>query len=459
MFRDFGAFILKGAAAFAVAAASAAGTVNAQESAVPVPKIDSSAMRSAGTGANSGIVDRVVAVVGTTAITWSDVLAAINQQRAQGLRLPTDSAGQMELAHDVLNGLIDEELLIQKARALKIDLTDTEVANEVDRRIQAARAQFPTDSAYRAELRAAGLGSPEEWRRTLLEQTRKVALQRRAFQKLSEKMKPATVTDKEIDEAYQKAREELRKRPAAITFRQVVVPPRPSVAAKAAAKARAEAVLAELKAGGDFELIAKRESADSVSAKLGGDLGWNRRGVMVVEFEKAMFALNPGQLSNVVETQFGYHIIRVDRVQPGEVKARHILIAPKLDSSDVTRAKETADSIAARWRRGVPFDSLVKVHDNTEEKGILQPFPYDSLPAAYKMALVTSKPGDISDPFPLGNPATPKFAVVQVVTRTEPGEYSLAEVREFIRAQIAQERGTRELLDDLRKETYVSIRL
>ena len=71
--------------------------------------------------------------------------------------------------------------------------------------------------------------------------------------------------------------------------------------------------------------------------ELGGDLGWNRRGRMVPEFDRMMFALNPGIISPVIETAFGFHIIRVDRVQPAEVKARHILIRPTVDTSDESR--------------------------------------------------------------------------------------------------------------------------
>ncbi|PYO48336.1 MAG: hypothetical protein DMD72_07595, partial [Gemmatimonadetes bacterium] len=119
-------------------------------------------------------------------------------------------------------------------------------------------------------------------------------------------------------------------------------------------------------------------------------------------------------------------MIRVDRVQSAEVKARHILIAPLIDSTDVAAAKVEADSVAAQWRRGVPYDTLVaKHHDPTEEKGVLQPFPRDSLPASYSAALANAKAGAITNPFQLANPrGQPKFAVLQVVTATDAGEYN-----------------------------------
>jgi peptidyl-prolyl cis-trans isomerase SurA len=262
--------------------------------------------------------------------------------------------------------------------------------------------------------------------------------------------------------AFERSRADLQKRPASITFRQIIVSPKASASAKARAKARADSLLDELKKGGDFELIAKRESMDPGTKALGGDLGWNRRGSgLVPEFEGMMFAIRPGELSPVFETAFGYHIVRVDRVQAAEVKARHILIAPTIDSADVAAARTLADSIAVQWRRGVPYDSLAtKHHDPTEEKGVLNPFVRDSLPASYIAALAGAKEGDVTAPFQLANPrGQPKFAVVQVVTETEAGEYDVSQVRERIRAQLAEERAIRQMLDDLRKQTYVSLRL
>ena len=102
-------------------------------------------------------------------------------------------------------------------------------------------------------------------------------------------------------------------------------------------KAKAEEVLAKLRAGGDFAALAKEVSADPSNKDKGGDLGWFGRGMMVKPFEEAAFALKPGELSGVVETQFGYHIIKLDerRMQDSpngqpveQIHARHILIAP-----------------------------------------------------------------------------------------------------------------------------------
>jgi len=407
-------------------------------------------------------IDRVVAVIGEQALLWSDVLTAINQRRAQGMQVPPDSAGQAALAKTILGELVDEEILVQKAKEMKLEVVDADVTSAADRQIKQARSQFASDEEYRNELRKAGLGTPEEYRKGLIEQYRRQNLQQKAFAELRKKAKPVNVTDEEIAAAYEKSRADLQKRPATVTFRQIIVAPHASAAAKAKAKARADSLLAEIRKGGDFEQIAKRESMDPATKQLGGDLGWNRRGSgLVPEFEMMMFALRPGEVSPVIETAFGYHIIRVDRVQSAEVKARHILIAPVIDSADVAAAKIEADSVTAQWRRGVSYDTLVaKHHDPTEEKGVLQPFPRDSLPPSYAAALSGAKAGDVTPPFQLANPrGQPKFAVLQVVTMTEAGAYNEAEIRDQIRAQLSEERSIRQLLDELRKQTYVSLRM
>ncbi len=406
-------------------------------------------------------VDRVVAIVGNQPLLWSDVLAYINQQRAAGIAVPPDSAGQMTFARDALNQLIDEEILVQKAHEMKVDVTEAEVNRSVDDQTKRIRDQFKTEDEYKTELRNAGFGTPDEYRRTLYAQFYRRALQQRVFPDLQKTAHSRNVSEAEVEEAFQKNKELLKTQPATVTFRQIVVAPKPSAEQKKRARAKADSILAEIRKGGDFEQIAKRESMDPGSKATGGDLGWNRRGAMVPEFERVMFALRPGQVGPVVETPFGYHIIRVDRAQAAEVHAHHILIAPEIDSTDLAAARLEADSVARAWRAGASFDSLVvKHHDPAEEKGILQPFVRDSLPASYTTALTGKKAGDVTDPFELAAPrGGPKFAVVQLVTVNEAGQYVESEVRDRIRQQLIAERATRQLLDDLRKRIYVAIRL
>jgi len=408
-------------------------------------------------------LDRVVAVVGDVPITQSDVQERVLAKRQEGAQLPTDSVSFHAFLLGVVNELVEEELLLQKAKDLKVEVPDADVNNTVDKQIKDIRGRFPTEAEYRSELQKAGLGTPEEFRRYRADQVRRNELISRTVKQLREEGKiiAPNVTDAEVQDAYERNKSALPKREPSVAWRQIIIAPKPTEKSRAAARAKADSILAELKAGGDFELIARRESDDPGSKANGGDLGWNRRGRMVPEFDRWMFALPPGQLSPVIETAFGFHIIRVDRIQPGEVKARHILIAPKVDSADVVRAHLEADSVAAAWRAGASFDSLAKKHHDFasgEETTLLTPFPRAQLPTAYQQAFADKKPKDIVTFEIAGNATVPaKVVVAQVEKVEEGGDLTLAEVKERFRSRLAEEGGIKRLMDSLRKQTYVAV--
>jgi peptidyl-prolyl cis-trans isomerase SurA len=409
-------------------------------------------------------VDRVVAVVGDQPILMSSVQEIIYQRRAQGLPAPADSAAMAALIRQVVNELVDEELLLAKAKAEKVELTDEEVNTQVDRQVRAVRERFKTELEFRDALRQNGLGSPEEYRRGLVDQARRNAMQERLISKMRQdgKIVNGSVNEADVSEAFEKNKATLPKRPALVGFRQVVIATRPSTASRDAARAKAESLLAEVKKGADFEQVAKRESMDASNKEVGGDLGWIRRGATVPEFERWAFGLTPGVLSPVVETSFGFHVIRVDRVQPAEVKVRHILIMPKTDSTDVERGRVVGDSVATAWRAGASYDTLAaRYHDQAggEEK-VLPEFDRAQLPESYQKAFEGRAQDDIVGPFQIANPrGAPKHVVAQVTTMKEGGDYTVADLRQSIRDQLAQERGIRRFLDGLKRETLVAVML
>ena len=427
----------------------------------PLGAQDSSAMVIPAVGHQIPI-DRVVAVVGNKAILYSNVIEAVNVRRSQGLQLPPDSAGQAKLLRQIVDELVDQEVLVQAAKAEHVTVADADLAATVESQIKRVRGQFETEEQYRAELKKAGFGNPEEYRRSLTDEARRSALQQQLIQKLKQdgKLVQVGVSEAEVTKTYDERKADLPKRPATVTFRQIVVATKPSAAAREVARVKAESLLAEIKRGGDFALIAKRESMDP-SKDQGGDLGWNRRGAMVPEFERWMFALQPGQVSPVVETAFGFHIIKVDRVQPAEVKVRHILIRPTIDSAAVAGAQKEAIAVADSLRKGVPFDSLSRRHhDPMELRGAFDPWERSQLPPEYATALEGKKAGDITDPFRIEDPRRgAKFVIVSMLSSVEGGDYTIDDLRGRIRDQLSQEKAMRRLLDQLRQSTYVSIRI
>lgn len=410
-------------------------------------------------------VDKIIAVVGTKPIMWSEVQEYINFQRQQpGAVIPTDSAEFIKYARGVISDLVDQEVLIATAKQYKIDVSDAEVTPSVETEMKRIRDQFKTEQEYRDALKAEGFGTVEELRRIRVDRAKRDLFQQRAIDSLKAKgrMPSVAVSEAEIGEAFAKARDRLPRRPATVTFRQIIISPKPSVASRKATLAKIDSLRSEILKGTDFEVVAKRESMDPGSRELGGDLGWSRRGMMVPAFDQMLFALTPNVVSPVVETVFGAHIIRVDRVRPAEVKARHILIRWKLDSADVVRARAEADSTLASWKKGASYDTLVtKHHDEAELRLMADPVPRDSLPPEYRAAIEGKKAGDFAGPFEIPNPQTgfAKIVIVQLSTAEEGGEMKISDIRDRIRSQLAQEKTARRILDQLRKELYVSIRM
>jgi peptidyl-prolyl cis-trans isomerase SurA len=445
------------AAALAASLMSMAVALHAQDTTFAIP-----------TGGRQIPVDRIVAVAGKEAILQTDVeerfAQTMAQMQAAGRQPPQDSASRAELRRQILDNLVNEALLVQRAKELNIEVTDADVAQSVDRYMQRARQQFASEEEFRGELRRTGFGSPEEFRRWYSDAEKRRAYQERLVGQLRQegKLPPVPVTDEDVRRYFEANREQLPPTPATVAFRQIIILPRPDSAARTAARAKAESLLVEIRRGGDFAQIARRESDDPGSKEVGGDLGWQRRGGgLVPEFERVMVALSPGQVSPVFETSFGFHIMKLDRVQAGEFKPRHILIRPEVDSADIERARQLADSVATALRGGASFDQLAaRYHDPVEDR-VIPEIPQSQLPEAYQSAIRDRKMNDIADPFPIENPSrgAPKFVVLQITSIGEEHTPTLEDFDEQIRQQLQQERAFLRLIENLRRQMYVAVKM
>lgn len=409
-------------------------------------------------------VDRIVAVVAKKPILMSEVLERVNLARARGMEIPRDSAGQMAVAREMLEQLVDEEILVAVANDYNLRVPETDVSPNVDRSITDIRGRFASETEFREALRREGYGTPEEYRKRSIEQAQRDQLQTKALDTLRAlgRLAPVNVTEREVAEAFERFKVQLGTRPAMVAFRQIVVAARPRQESRAAARARIDSIQLALERGADFDSLARVASADQGSAVQGGDLGWNRRGSMVAEFDAMMFALPPGRISPIVETVYGFHVIRVDRVRAGEVRARHILIQPDVDEADALVAKARADSALALWTSGTPYDSVAaRFHDRNEERSIPEGVPVDSLPVEYRLALKDQPTGTFVQVFSLPDPSNGlrKYVAAQVTSAKPAGEWTLDEFQERVRRQLREEKSNRRTLDILRREYYVSLRL
>jgi peptidyl-prolyl cis-trans isomerase C len=218
----------------------------------------------------------------------------------------------------VLDRLIGYHLLVQEAHTRKLVAPPWEVDSQIDQ----IKKQFPTEDAFKQMLQSRGI---------TLERLRADTADTIAVnQMLQKELEPkVTVTEADAKTFFEKNKPRFHQEDSVHASHILVhVDEKADAATKAGAKAKADGLLAQLKKGAAFADLAKKNSQDPGSAPNGGDLGFFSRGQMVPAFEEAAFALKPGQTSGVVETPFGYHIIRVSEAKPGrdlgydEVKAQ-----------------------------------------------------------------------------------------------------------------------------------------
>jgi peptidyl-prolyl cis-trans isomerase SurA len=408
-------------------------------------------------------VDRIVAVVGNRALMRSQLDEQFYQLiTSLGVTGPATAADSARIRRQIVEDMIDDELMVQQAlKDTSIKVTEAEVSEAVQKTLREIRQKYPNEFEFQKELRSAGFVNMEEYRRFMVDQARRDMLRSRLTDLLREKgtLKPVQPTEQEMRAFFDEQKGQFGKRPATISFKQVVIVPQPAEQAKAQARALADSITRELRKGADFATAAKRFSQDPGSRDQGGDLGWTRRGMFVPEFEKVAFMLKVGQIADPVESSFGYHIIQLQRQQPGEINARHILIVPELTEADMDRALEVAQKVYAELKAGATIDSLQRRYADPTEEREAAATPLDKLPPVYARALADADSGSVVAPFALDQPGgRRKFAVVLVTEKRGEGEIRFEDVKDRVRQRLAEDLATRKYLTRLRQATYVDVR-
>ena len=408
------------------------------------------------------VVDGIVAIAGDSVILRSEVQERLLQMRASGAPMPEDPAGIMQLQDEIVDGLITEQLLLQAAQSdSTIVVSDEELEAIVQEDLNERVRNVGGPAQMQTLLSEQGLNLIS-YTQMLREQARRQRLQTLYMGKRRADMGPVVVTDTDVREFIDAQRDQLPKRPASITFRQVLVRAEPSDSTREAARLEAERILGLVNEGEDFEELARRYSQDPTSRTQGGDLGWFPRGRMVREFEDAAFGMfQEGQVSNVVETEYGAHIIKVDRMSLGERKARHILITAETTEADQEAARILADQILERARAD---ESMKALH---EEYGYRAQPPLDSLqiftpqlqslPPGYVAGIGSAANGDVVGPIEFEDRGK-VFAVVKVLETRPEGDYTYDDLRVRVEDQLRETKVIDEIVAELRAKAHVEIR-
>jgi peptidyl-prolyl cis-trans isomerase C len=244
-----------------------------------------------------------------------------------GSAVPPDKRD--EVLRSVLDQLVAFHIVVQAAKDQRLDVTDS----DVEAQMTAIRQSFPTEQAFKQGIAAQGLTLDELRRQTLMSlQIRKV-LEAEVNSKVA-------VSDGEVDAFYKQNLDRFKEGESLHASHILIAVPQTATAAeKEQAKVKAEQILQQIRSGGDFAVLAREHSQDPGTAPKGGDLGFFQKGLMTPSFEKAAFDLKSGTISGVVETPFGFHIIKALERRPART-VPFAEVGPQIKDFLVERQRE-----------------------------------------------------------------------------------------------------------------------
>ena len=402
--------------------------------------------------------DRIIAVVGNEIITESDFQYQV-QLYARQNRLTEISP---LIAQQIFQSILTNKIMLAKAEQDSIEATEDEIEKELESRMDNLIAQ--AGSPERLET---VYGMPMAKIRNLLkEELRKnIKVEKLKREKFSGGIR---VTDNEIKEFFKTYSDSLPEVSEEFELAHVFLERKVSESERAEGFKIANQLLDSIKQGVDFSELAMRYSADSGSARLGGDLGLTKKGTFVQPFEEAVYSLKPGEVSEVVETEFGLHIIKLTEKQGEKVRAQHILIPfPTFESSDFETIN-FLDSLKARIETGnLTFEEAAKQFSQdvvTKNKGgYLGKIPAEQIDSTSLEVIKATAKGGITKPIrSVGRDMKYGYEIYKIIEVIPPHKLSLEQDYDRIRKFAESFKENKEIenwINEIRKSIYVDIKM
>lgn len=341
-------------------------------------------------------IDKIVAQVGENIILQSEIETIYYQEASNGA-VPDD------LRCLIMEQLITQKLLLIQAQKDSVEVTDEQVEYELERRLRYYESLFGSKEKMEEFYGKTFQEMKEEFR----EDIRDILLSDRMKSQIAGDI---TVSPSEVRAFFNKIpADSLPYFDAEVDYAQIAIVPEPTAEQKAYAREKAEGIRQRILDGDDFELLASIYSEDPGSKENGGDLGCQTRGTFVTEFDAAAFKLQPGEISEVVATQFGYHIIRLESRQGNTACLKHILITPPVTNSNIQLATKKLDSIRAAIISGtLSFREAAAQYSDDEASNLVggdvtnfqtgsSMFAIDELEPEVYYAIEKLDPGEVSE--------------------------------------------------------------
>ncbi len=396
------------------------------------------------------VLDKIVAKVGNEVILLSDVQKQMMQMQSANALPP--GAGPME----ILEQMIENRLIVQKAKEMGITVDATRIKNAAEQYIRQIRARFATEAEFVRELRNMKL-SPSDLLKYYTDLLTENALSEQLIERqISTRI---FVGEPEIRQFYNTTKDTMAVKPISWEIGMLMREIKPSEITETEMLKAMKNISKRLNSGEDFATLARAES-DCPSKDAGGDLGFFKRGQMVEPFEKAAFALNVGEISEVVRTQFGFHIIKVDAIRGTEISARHILKILQPTAEDSLREQNLMRDLRAQYMAGKTFAELaLQWSDDTEsaqEGGIIGEFSAEELPELFSAVLRALPVGGITEVLSHEGMLYIFYKKSELPQRI----YTFEEIKEQIRnylLRLKQMQAYEAWVEELKRENYVEI--
>ena len=368
---------------------------------------------------------------------------------------------------DIVEQFLIEKLLLHQAKVDSLEVSDQQVESELDLRIRYFVNQFGSREKLEEFYQKSIVEIKNDFRKLLKDQL----LIRQMQSKITGGIK---ITPADVKRFFEKIPEDsLPLMNSEVEMMQITVFPEVKSEEVKRVKDRLRGFKTEVENGKDFATLAVLYSEDPGSASNGGELGMVGKGNFVPEFDAVAMSLQDGELSDVFETQFGYHLMQMIERRGEKYNARHILLKPRVEQSDLSRAKQKLDSIRTLIVDGeMSFDAAAarfSDDENTKNNGGLivnrqtgtPRFEMNQVDPQLFFIIDKLKVGQISDPTLYTNENGEKgFRIVKLTQRTEPHKANLKDDYQVIQDVASQQlRNDRlnEWVHDKIRNTYIKI--
>ncbi len=408
------------------------------------------------------IVDQVMGVVGSKIILKSDI-------EKQYIQFMAQAGGEAEESKCVIfDQIILQKLLLNQAEIDSVTVSDAQIESELDRRMRFYIQQIGSEKKLEEYFHTTIRELKDEFRDVIKDQLVVQTMQ-------SKITKDITASPSDVRAYFESIPpDSVPYMDAELEIAQIVRKPAVSNEEKQAVRQQLEEYRRKIESNeADFAVYAALYSEDPVSAKKGGDLGFFSRGTMVPEFESAAFSLKPGQLSPIVETKFGFHLLQLIERRGEQINVRHILLQTKTDEAGIMKCYYFLDSLEKQINSGsISFDdAAAKFSDDEETKNngglMINPetnttkLSPDKIDRVLFFQVDTMALNRTSAPLMMMTPeGKSAYRIVKVKTRTQPHKANLKDDYQKIQEVAQMEKQNKTLSDWVKKKqqlTYISI--